>query len=117
MIIEKTILDYLISSDIIGSDVYLETPDPMPSEYVLIEKTGSSESDHLCGAVIALQSITDGSLYRAAEINEAVKKAMQHITDSTPITSSELNTDYNYTNTTTKQYRYQAVFNIHYIGE
>lgn len=115
MIIEKLILDYLIES--IGSDVYIETPDPMPSEYIVLEKTGSSEVDRMNSAVIAIQSISDKSLFRAAEINEAVKKAMQHITDSTAITSCELNTDYNYTNTSTKQYRYQAIFNLFYAGD
>lgn len=83
-------------------------------EYILIEKTGSGEENHIKKAVIAIQSFAD-SLYRAAEINEEVKKTMKEIVELEDISKCDLNTDYNYTDVARKKYRYQAVFDItHY---
>lgn len=117
MIIEKTILDYLLGQQItdIGDKIYLETPTEPPQEYVLIEKTGTSSYDrHIECATIAIQSISSQSLYRAAVINDRIREAMKQISDDTQIYRCDLNTDYNFTNTATKQYRYQAVFQLYF---
>ena len=48
-------------------------------------------------------------------LNEAVKEAMVGFAELGNITRVELQTDYNFTNTATKQYRWQAVYLItHY---
>lgn len=111
--IEKVILDYLNTA--LDVDVYMETPDEnIPASYVLIEKTGSGVNNHLYSATLALQSIAP-SLYEAAELNEAVKSAMNGCIALNSITRAHLNSDYNFTNTATKQYRYQAVYDLmHY---
>lgn len=88
----------------------LEKP---PPQFVLIEKTGSSTKNHIESATLALQSYA-GSLYLAAELNEKVKKAMDNIATLTDISKSKRNTDYNYTDTARKQYRYQAVYDLVY---
>ena len=80
----------------------------------MIEKTGGGEENHIKKAMIVIQSFAD-SLYRAAEINEEVKKAMKEIVELEDISKCDLNTDYNYTDVARKKYRYQAVFDItHY---
>ena len=76
-------------------------------KYILLEKTGGSEVDHIKHATLAVQSFSD-TLYSTAKLNEEMKEAMKRITES------ELNSDYNYTDTKRKKYRYQAVFNIAY---
>ena len=54
-------------------------------------------------------------MYGAAALNEEVKKAVDSLIELNEIASVTLNTDYNFTDTTTKQYRYQAVYDIkHY---
>lgn len=54
-------------------------------------------------------------MYLAAELNEKVKSAMDEIVELDEVTRCELNSDYNYTDTSRKKYRYQAVFDItHY---
>jgi hypothetical protein len=54
-------------------------------------------------------------MLKAAELNETVKDLMDDIVALDEIVRSEINTDYNYTDTTKKQYRYQAVYDItHY---
>ena len=49
------------------------------------------------------------------EINEEVKAAMDEIIVLPEISRSKLNSDYNFTDTEKKRYRYQAVYDItHY---
>ena len=54
------------------------------------------------------------SLFEAAELNERVKAAMDDLILLPDIFSAKLDSDYNFTDTATKQYRYQAVYNITY---
>nr|DAF85653.1 MAG TPA: tail completion protein [Siphoviridae sp. ctYcY12] len=110
--IEQIILEYL--SENLAVPVRLEEEPNLPSEYVLIEKTGSGETDHIKKATFAIQSYAD-SLYSAALLNESVKEAMKNIVELDEISKCSLNSDYNYTDTSKKKYRYQAVFDIvHY---
>lgn len=110
--IEETILDYL--SEKIQVMVRMEEELDMPDEYVLVEKTGGGKTNHIRRATIAVQSYAD-SLHRAMQINEEVKEAMEDIVALDEISRCTLNSDYDYTDTTRKKYRYQAVFDIvHY---
>ena len=54
------------------------------------------------------------SLYYAAALNEDVKQAMDDIIALDTVSSAELNSDYNFTDTETKKYRYQAVYDLVY---
>lgn len=95
--------------------VALEKPEKPSNRYILIEKTGSRDIGHIKRAVIAVQSYAE-SMYKAAAINEDVKAAMEVLPDyDNAVVSVILNSDYNYTDTSKKQYRYQAVFDIIYI--
>ena len=71
-------------------------------------------NDHIITTTIAVQSYAP-SLYEAMVLNESVKSAMEGFAQLANVTRVELDTDYNFTNTVTKQYRWQAVYNItHY---
>ena len=83
----------------------------MQQEYIVIEKTGSGQTNHIKRATLAVQSYSS-SLYQAASVNERVKEAMERIIEMDDISKCELNSDYNYTDTARKKYRYQAVFDI-----
>lgn len=110
--IEKCVCDYL--NEVMGLPAFWEKPEEMPEEFIVIEKTGGTKNDQIKASTIAIQSYA-GSMFRAAEINEAVKNAMDHITELDGVSRAQLNSDYNFTDTTTKQYRYQAVYDItHY---
>lgn len=116
MVIEKEIIEYLIGCSIplVETNVYAEVPDRMPERYVLVEKTSSGREDLIDRALIAIQSISRNSLEEAMDINEIVKEKILSMPDTRNISSCTLNSDYNYTNTETKEYRYQAVFNFYY---
>lgn len=110
--IEGIVLEYLKNK--LKVPVYMEVPEKPEKRYVIIEKTGASKKDHICSATLAIQSVAE-SLYEAALLNEQMKEQMESITDETEVSKCELNNDYNYTDTTTKKYRYQAVYDlVHY---
>lgn len=117
--IEKILFDFL-SEALYPTPVYMETPDKspqtIPSKWVLIEKTSSAQSNKINTATVAIQSYA-ASLYEAAELNEAVKAAMlddDGLLTLDAVFGVSLNADYNYTDTTRKTYRYQAVFDINF---
>ena len=91
----------------------MEKPPEQPEKYILVEKIGGGRENHVKSAMIAIQSFAD-SLYEAAELNETVKTAMYGITSLGTVSKCELNSHYNYTDTTKKKYRYQAVFDLVY---
>ena len=110
--IEKSIFDYLTTA--LSVPVYMELPKSKPTKCVVIEKTGSGRSNHINTATFAVQSYAP-TLYEAAELNETAKAAMDSAVTLADVAASRLNSDYNYTDTTTKEYRYQAVYDItHY---
>ena len=110
--IELVILNHL--KDGLDVPVFMEKPTNAPSEYVLFEKTGGGRNETMPSATFAFQSYST-SLFKAAVLNEAVKNEVDHLILLDEIRGITLNTDYNFTDKTTKQYRYQAVYDIkHY---
>lgn len=107
--IEKTILDYLKRRGSV--EPYMERPPKAPAKYWIVEKTGSGKSDKVPQASIVIQSYAP-TLYEAALLNEEAKELMDQITDLDDVSSCSLNSDYNYTDTASKQPRYQAVFDV-----
>lgn len=114
MIIEKTLIAYLIDSAVCGNNVYAEVPVKVPNKYIVIQKTSGREDDRLESSTVVIQSVSKKSLQDAAELDAAVKEAMRNIPDNNPIMRAELNSNYNFTNTETKEYRYCAVYILNY---
>lgn len=109
--IEKTVLGHL--SRCLEVKCYMERPPSAVLPFVLVEKTGSSRNNYLESATFAIQSY-GRTMLEAAELNQLVKNAMNHLADSFEVSACHLNSDYNFTDTRTKEYRYQAVFDISY---
>ena len=92
----------------------MEEETGLPDAHVIIEKTGTSEENLICSATFAIQSYGK-TLLEAAVLNDLVKKAMDDLVEHPEVTRSKLNSDYNYTDTAMKKYRYQCVYDIkHY---
>lgn len=91
----------------------MEVPQNIEGDYVIVEKTGSSNSNFINHATLAIQSYST-SLYKASCLNEKVKEVIENMIELDEISKVKLNTDYNFTDTTKKQYRYQAVYEITY---
>lgn len=110
--IEATVIGYLDGLD--GVHAYAERPVDPPAEYLLIEKTGSGYVNHISHATMAVQCYAD-SLFRAAELCGMVETAMRGIIAVPDVSSCRLNSSYNFTDTESRKYRYQAVFEITYM--
>lgn len=114
--IEIVIKEFLESK--LSVPVLMEVPKNPTSSFVIIEKTGSSRTDQITTSAFIVQSYGK-SLLEAAELNETVKEWMMDglngLASLGTIASVYLNSDYNYTDTSEKRYRYQAVFDVtHY---
>ena len=109
--IETTIIDFL--SENLGVFVGMEPP-AETTGYVLIDKTGSSRTNHIITSTFAVQSY-GASLFEALQLSKIVESKMFLMLELPEIINVELETDYNFTDTTSKQYRWQAVFDVtHY---
>lgn len=116
MIIEETVRNYL--EEHLGCPVWMEVPKgiTVPEQYVLVQRTGNARENFIYEGTIALQSYA-GRLNEAAELNEQVKDAVDQMSELDSIGRISLNSDYNFTDTQTKKYRYQAVYEITYYKE
>ena len=109
--IEKILLDYLTTKHM---TVYMEQPKVKPDCFYLMEKTAGSQMDKINTSTIVIQSYAE-TLYNAAQMNEAIKLVMADAIELDAVSRVELSSDYNFTDPSTKQYRYQAVFVVtHY---
>lgn len=108
--IEKTILNHLAAT-MNMTDVYMEVPENPPATFIVIEKTGGGENNEIGAATFAIQSYGP-SLLDAATLNVSVKTAMKSLITHSDVAKCQLDTDYNFTDTSTKRYRYQAVYDI-----
>lgn len=97
--------------------VLMEVPKDKVSQFVIIEKTGGTQVNHISSAILTIQSYAK-TMQEAAELNEEVKKWMtdgiEGLITLDEISSVNLNSDYNFTDEASKQYRYQALYEVTY---
>lgn len=109
--IELTLLEYLKKE--LSYPVHMERQNDQ-TNYIVIEKTGGSCEDFIARATFAVQTYGE-SLYKAALMANEVFDVMLKMPDYTDVSSCKVNGGpYNYTDTETKEYRYQTVYDIHY---
>lgn len=106
--IELTILNYLREN---GIDCYMSVPSDVSGSFCVLEKTGSSESEQVPAATIAIQSY-GLTLYDSMKLNAAVKRLMKDADTLPEIVTCALNSDYNFPDVERRLNRCQAVFYI-----
>ena len=109
--IEEIVIQYL--NEHLDVSVFGEEQSDEIESYVVVDKTGGYEENYIAYGTIAVQSYAS-TKYNASKLNEQVKSAMRNIIELGSVSKVELNSDYNFTDTTKKKYRYQAVFNLTY---
>ena len=110
--IESRIITYL--QDTLKVDAYAEIPaDPDGRTFLLVDKTGSARTNQIPSAIMAVQSFAP-SKAEASALNDRVVAAMLALPEQPDISACRLNSDYEYTDTSLKLYRYQVLFEIVY---
>lgn len=115
----ETVLQNFIKSkfttpELLDVPVLFEVPENIPPAYVVLERTGGYKSNCLNYSTFAIKSYAP-TLYGAAILDSIICEIVLQATECPEISSARLNSHYNYTDTSTKEYRYQAVFDIvHY---
>ena len=109
--IELIVKDYL--TKYLGIPIVFEHQKNLPKRYILIQKTSGKRENFLKESTIAIQSYAE-TLFESAKLNEKIKDLMYDLIMVDEVSKVSLNSDYNYTNLETKEYRYQAVFDIYH---
>ncbi|MGX7088112.1 hypothetical protein [Gemella morbillorum] len=109
--IELIVKNYLSTK--LEIPIVFEHQKNLPKRFILIQKTSGSRENFLNSSTIAIQSYAE-SVFESAKLNEKIKNLMYDLITVDEVSSVDLNSDYNFTDTETKQYRYQAIFDIHY---
>lgn len=85
--------------------------------YGLFEKTNSTKRDHISTCTFAFQSYAP-TLLEAAQISEELRELIEALPSQTSaVSKAQLQGEYNFTDTQTKQPRYQAVFSLVYFED
>lgn len=99
--------------DELGLKVLFEMPQENTKQFILLEKLGSSKKDYLKSSTYAFKSYAE-TMFKAAELNEKCKSAVEKMIELNSVTGIHLNSDYPFTDVATKRYRYQAVYDINH---
>ena len=114
--IEKMIQEFLSAG--LDVPVLLEVPEgpDIPERFVIIEKIAGGKRNHLRTASFAIQSYSLVSLYDAAALDGQVQGAMDDMAALLPnIGACQMASNYNFTDVSTKRYRYQCTYDITYV--
>lgn len=113
--IEAKLIAYLndhLSAPVKASMIKPEQP--LPSAFVVCEKTGDGQVNLVRTATFAVQSYGP-SLLDAASLSETVYQIMDGFVAESNVFRCKRISDYNFTDTDTKEYRYQSVYEIVYM--
>lgn len=110
--IEKTILDYLNAN--LVPTVVMERPNTPPEKFYILERTGGSINNQtIANGTFVIQSYAP-SLYEAASMNEDAMNVVRNMVALNDVNYVEIEGFYNFTDTATKDYRYQMVLRVGY---
>lgn len=113
-LIEAIVISHL-ASVLNTDDVYAERPTDPPAKYYVIEKTAAGRKNFVSTATVAVQSISSGSLLEAAQMSKDAERAMENLITVANVSAVRLNSAYNFTDPETREYRYQAIFDLYYM--
>ena len=111
-IVELAVKDSLNEQQAVPA--FMEVPETPPAAYIVVEKEGSSVSNHIHTDTVTVLSHA-ASLYEAILLNERLKPIMAAMVTLPNVSRVELEEDYQYTDPSTKTYRYKADYDITYM--
>lgn len=110
--IEKDIIDRL--QPLLDCKLVTEKHNKMPSRYILFERTNAGQNNKINEYTIAFQ-FYDTSLLKACQLAEEITEKILNLVQFPEFSGIHINSGpYNFTDTETKEYRYQTVFQFYY---
>lgn len=111
-ILESIVLNFLQAR--VTVPVYTILPANFEVPCIVVEKTAGGYSDTILSATLAVQCY-GADLEGAAVLNDDIKwLLLNEFIQEAQVLGIELNSDYNFTDTTTEHFRYQAVYDVRY---
>lgn len=117
-IIEARVIAHL-ARHMPGVTVAAEVPEDYPggAALIVVSRLGEQRQNHLRRARLAVQSY-GATLLDAAERCEAAEAALASLpAEDAGVTACRVETSYNFTDETTKRYRYQSIVHVSYYEE
>ena len=112
MTIEETVISYLAGAGIANGKIYAEVPLDPDEKYVLVQRSSGSYQNQIRHIGLYTEVRCRTSKLEAAQLHEEVIAVMREIRNSTPIFRCEMISDYDAMMTETKEYRFQALWEI-----
>lgn len=110
--IEETIIAYLGAN--LPVHVGGEIPSKPPQRFIVVQKRGGERENHIPTSLIQFDVYAE-RLAEAANLCQEVMALVDDMICLDEVCSCEYGGDYNATDTASKRYRYQAMYNItHY---
>lgn len=109
--IEVTVKEFLETA-LEGIPVYLETPNPLPEKFIVFQLIDRGIDNRINEVTLEFRSFAD-SKYDAALLDEALREAMDTMSEGTDITC-HLGGGNDDQDATLKKYRYRCYYNLYY---
>ena len=103
MNVEQTIIQALGAK---GYAAYADAPNPMPDEFVTVERTGGGDRDKVDRPTLAVQAWAQGRK-AAAELADAVRCDLESLTGTLGLGAVRVASIYNWPDPETRRARYQ----------
>lgn len=115
MLIESHIIAHL-AAKMTGCLICAEVPEDYPADgaLVVVSRLGGGNTNHLRTARIAIQTYGASLLDAATRCETALGYMLELPADDPCVTAVHIDTSYNWTDETTKRYRYQSVMYVTY---
>jgi len=112
--IEEIVKDFL--QEKLKIPVLFEVPArTIPEKFIVLERVGLGERDHVKTLSLAVQSISTRSRYDADILDHITRDVIHDIVFLPEISGIYLSASYDHTDTSTGRYRYQSVYDISYV--
>ena len=115
MLIEKVVLDHL-KTKLNSNDVYLETPEVIPSEFVEFRVEARGKVNQIDAVTFEIYSEADSRL-AAAQLDKRVRDAMESLIEGDSISSSKLGGGRVEMDNALRKYRNVVYYNVIYYDD
>ena len=108
MNVEQAVIKRLVENN---RSAYADAPNPMPAEFVTVERTGGGDRDRVDHATLAVQCWA-GTRKAAADMADAVRRELEAMTGEGGLGAVSVTSIYNWPDLQSRRHRYQLVVDI-----